>query len=58
MRKKGKKMTKVTPEMCTYPRGVCSSAPSLVTVLSLLTSSINTSSNLAACFYGVVDADP
>lgn len=30
----------------------------LVTVLSLLTHSINTSSNLPACFYGVWDAGP
>lgn len=44
--------------MWTYQKGICSSAQSVVTVLSLLTHTINTSSNLAACFYGVLDSDP
>lgn len=57
-KKKRQKISKVTSEMWTYPRGVCSSARSLGTVLSLLPHSINSSSKLAACFYGVWDAEP
>lgn len=56
--KKREKYKKVTSEMWTYQGGSWSPAQCTAAALSLLTLPINTSSNLAACFYGVSHPHP
>lgn len=56
--KKKEKYKKVTSAMWTYQGGSRSPAQSAASALSLPTLPINTSSNPAACFYGVSDPHP